>query len=178
MSKAEALTNSACLPPTPIPKSLLDNEQLDFIDIITDVDTAASSTWPRSAAGGDSPETDGPQPGDVRRDGRHLPPPTYPFRPRELALADADPRPSTRCSNSGRIGTPFRARIHYVNSFPVFANQPFLPSLDQFILTDIGSHILTPPASSSATPLSLYCQTHHVYRDLKSSRRRAKTWPQ
>ena len=36
----------------------------------------------------------------------------------------------------------FRARVTYSNSFPVFDNQPFLKELEQFILTDIGTHIL------------------------------------
>jgi len=43
---------------------------------------------------------------------------------------------------SGRIGTPFRARIDFCTSFPVFDNQPFLKDADRFILADIGSHIL------------------------------------
>jgi predicted dehydrogenase len=40
------------------------------------------------------------------------------------------------------IGTPFRARIEYCNGYPVFDSQPFLKELEQFILTDMGSHIL------------------------------------
>lgn len=43
---------------------------------------------------------------------------------------------------SGAIGCPFRARIDFVTSFPVFENQPFLTELEQFILTDIGTHVL------------------------------------
>ncbi|HLG79119.1 MAG TPA: Gfo/Idh/MocA family oxidoreductase, partial [Ktedonobacteraceae bacterium] len=43
---------------------------------------------------------------------------------------------------TGAIGTPFRAHIQFSSSFPVFENQPFLAELEQFILTDIGSHIL------------------------------------
>ena len=44
--------------------------------------------------------------------------------------------------DSGVVGAPFRARIQFSSSFPVFDNQPFLRDLEQFILTDIGSHIL------------------------------------
>ena len=36
----------------------------------------------------------------------------------------------------------YRGHIFYCNSFPAFEMQPFLKDLDQFILTDIGSHIL------------------------------------
>ena len=40
------------------------------------------------------------------------------------------------------LGELFRARITFTSAFPVFDNQPFLKELPQFILTDIGSHIL------------------------------------
>jgi D-apiose dehydrogenase len=40
------------------------------------------------------------------------------------------------------IGKPFRARIDFNSSFPVFDNQPFLRELDRFILSDMGVHIL------------------------------------
>jgi predicted dehydrogenase len=44
--------------------------------------------------------------------------------------------------NSGMIGKPFRARVDFNSSFPVFDNQPFLRELEQFILSDMGTHIL------------------------------------
>ncbi|MBW4436768.1 MAG: Gfo/Idh/MocA family oxidoreductase [Pleurocapsa minor GSE-CHR-MK-17-07R] len=44
--------------------------------------------------------------------------------------------------DSGRIGKAFRAVVDYRNSFDLYVNQPFLMELEQFILTDIGSHIL------------------------------------
>lgn len=43
---------------------------------------------------------------------------------------------------SGRLGRPFRGRIQFSSSFPVFDNQPALKDLDPFILADIGSHLL------------------------------------
>ena len=44
--------------------------------------------------------------------------------------------------DEGRIGRSFRARITMYSGFPVFDNQPFLRDLEQFILTDMGTHIL------------------------------------
>jgi D-apiose dehydrogenase len=44
--------------------------------------------------------------------------------------------------DSGKIGTPFRARLDFNTSFPVFTNQPFLRELKQFILADVGTHVL------------------------------------
>lgn len=65
------------------------------------------------------------------------------------------------------IGPVFRARIDYCNSFPVFDNQPFLKELDQFILTDMGTHILDVSRFLFGEATRLYCQTHRVHRDIK-----------
>ncbi|MCA9912062.1 MAG: Gfo/Idh/MocA family oxidoreductase [Anaerolineae bacterium] len=68
---------------------------------------------------------------------------------------------------SGVIGKPFRARIDYRNSFPVFDNQPFLKDLDQFILTDIGSHILDAARSLFGDAHRLYCQLYRAHPDIQ-----------
>ena len=44
--------------------------------------------------------------------------------------------------DSGVIGKAFKARVSFCSAFPVFDNQPFLAELEHFILTDIGSHVL------------------------------------
>jgi predicted dehydrogenase len=72
-----------------------------------------------------------------------------------------------RALTRGAIGQPFRARIHYCNSFPVFANQPALKELEQFILTDIGSHILDTARFLFGEARSLYCRTDRVHIDIK-----------
>jgi D-apiose dehydrogenase len=79
----------------------------------------------------------------------------YPLRQLKAAL------------DTGRIGKVFRARIDYRNSFPVFDNQPFLKELEQFILTDIGSHILDVARFLFGDARSLYCQTLRVHPDIK-----------
>ncbi|NPV07607.1 MAG: Gfo/Idh/MocA family oxidoreductase [Anaerolineae bacterium] len=68
--------------------------------------------------------------------------------------------------DEGRIGRPFRARIEYNSSFPVFDNQPFLKELEQFILTDMGSHILDVGRFLLGEVERLYCQTHRVHPDI------------
>lgn len=65
------------------------------------------------------------------------------------------------------IGQPFRARIQFSSSFPVFDNQPFLKTLDQFILTDIGSHILDTARFLFGDAQRLYCQTARVNPEIK-----------
>ena len=72
-----------------------------------------------------------------------------------------------RVLDSGVIGRVFRARVDFANSFPVFANQPFLRELEQFILTDIGSHILDTARFLFGEASRLYCQTRRVQADIK-----------
>ncbi|MHB9032832.1 MAG: Gfo/Idh/MocA family protein [Anaerolineae bacterium] len=62
----------------------------------------------------------------------------------------------------GNIGIPFRARISYCSSFPVFINQPFLKDLAQFILTDMGSHILDVVRFLFGEAVSIYCLAQGV----------------
>lgn len=60
------------------------------------------------------------------------------------------------------IGAPFRARLQFSSSFPVFDNQPFLATLPRFILSDIGTHILDVARSWFGEAESVYCQTRKV----------------
>jgi len=67
----------------------------------------------------------------------------------------------------GTIGVPFRARIEYCNGYPVFDNQPFLKELEQFILTDMGSHILDAARFLFGEANSLYCQVRQVHLGIR-----------
>ena len=67
---------------------------------------------------------------------------------------------------SGRLGPLVRARIDYANSFPVFDNQPALKELEQFILTDIGTHILDVARFLFGEAAHLYCQTRRMKQDI------------
>lgn len=68
---------------------------------------------------------------------------------------------------SGVIGEVFRARISMVSGFPVFANQPFLKELDQFVLTDMGSHVLDVARCLFGEAGRLYCQTSKVHAGIR-----------
>jgi predicted dehydrogenase len=68
---------------------------------------------------------------------------------------------------SGMIGTPFRARISMVSAFPVFRNEPQLKDLAQFILTDMGTHILDIARFYFGEAQSVYCQAQQVHSDIK-----------
>jgi D-apiose dehydrogenase len=67
-----------------------------------------------------------------------------------------------RVLKSGVIGTPFRARIDMLSGFPVFANQPALAELEQFILTDLGSHTLDVARWLFGEATSVYCTTRRT----------------
>ena len=69
--------------------------------------------------------------------------------------------------NAGTIGRIFRARVTYSNSFPVFDNQPFLKELDQFILMDIGTHILDSTRMLFGEACTLYCRTHRANETIR-----------
>lgn len=64
------------------------------------------------------------------------------------------------------IGPIHRARIDLISGFPVFRNQPFLKTLKQFILTDLGSHHLDVARFLFGEAQRLYCQTARVHDDI------------
>jgi predicted dehydrogenase len=123
-------------------EELLKNEQLDFIDIITDVDTHEKFTALGAKYGVDvicqKPLA-----------------PSYEAAKRMMkATSEADIRfyvhenyrwqPQIRrlkaILDSGVIGMPFRCNSLWNTAFPLFETQPFLSTLEQFALTDQGSH--------------------------------------
>ncbi|MEP6985682.1 MAG: Gfo/Idh/MocA family oxidoreductase [Chloroflexota bacterium] len=169
-SKAELVAKQFGIPKVyDNPEELLDKEDLDFVDIITGVETHAA--FVQMAAE------------------RKLN--VVCQKPMATSLAEAKTmvaashraqiqllinenwrwqypiRQFKRILDEGLIGKPFRARVHYCNSFPVFENQPFLKELDQFILTDIGSHILDTSRYLFGDAHSLYCQTTRIHPDIK-----------
>jgi len=62
----------------------------------------------------------------------------------------------------GTIGEPFRARVTMISGFDCWANQPALADLEQFILTDLGTHLLDTARACFGEASSLCCQTHRT----------------
>ena len=54
-----------------------------------------------------------------------------------------------------------------LTGFPVFDNQPFLREAEQFILADLGSHILDVSRFLFGESVSLYCQHRRVQPSVK-----------
>jgi D-apiose dehydrogenase len=72
-----------------------------------------------------------------------------------------------RVLDSGVIGRVFRARVDFISGFPVFVNQPFLRDLEQFILTDVGTHVLDAARFLFGEAASVFCRTHKVHADIR-----------
>jgi predicted dehydrogenase len=69
--------------------------------------------------------------------------------------------------DAGALGRVFRARLTMVSGFELFVNQPFLAEIEQFVLTDMGSHILDVARFLFGEAESLYCQAGRVHRHIK-----------
>ena len=151
------------------PQEMLRREQLDFLDIITDVRT--HNTLVHLAAAHRLPvicqkpmATTLAEATEMVRVCREA---DVPFFVHENWRWQTPIRQVKRELLRGVIGKPFRARLHFCSSFPVFDNQPFLKELEQFILTDIGSHILDTARFLFGEASTLYCQTHRIHTDIK-----------
>ncbi len=150
-------------------REMLRRERLDFVDIITDVDT--HSQFVRLAAEHKLPVicqkpmastlVEAERMTQICREAGNA------FLIHENWRWQAPIRELKKLLVSGLIGAVFRARIHFCSSFPVFDNQPFLKDLGQFILTDIGSHILDTARFLFGEAESLACQVHRIHQDIK-----------
>jgi predicted dehydrogenase len=149
--------------------TLLDKEQLDFVDICTNVETHYPFT--RMAAERGLPVVCQKPMATSLAEARAM-----------LQLCEAQNVPLYINENwrwqhpirqfkaqldRGHIGRVFRARIDYRNSFAVFDNQPFLKELEQFILTDIGTHILDVARFLFGEATTLYAHQTRVHPDIR-----------
>jgi predicted dehydrogenase len=123
-------------------EALMKNEELDFIDIITDVDTHARFTALGAKYGKDvicqkpmAPdfETAKRMMEVTRKAGiRYYVHENYRWQPQFRRVK--------QILDEGIIGKPFRCKTGFNTAFPVFETQPFLATLENFALTDQGSH--------------------------------------
>ncbi|MEZ4772554.1 MAG: Gfo/Idh/MocA family oxidoreductase [Bacteroidia bacterium] len=169
-SKAEVIARRFNIPAVyDDAEALLDNENLDFVDIITDVDTHAQFTEMAARRGIDvicqkpmAPdfETAKRMMQITREAGvRFYVHENYRWQPqfrRVKAILD-----------SGVIGKPFRCKTAFNTAFPVFETQPFLAELTHFALTDQGSHQFDVLRFLFGEAKSIYCQIQTVNPTIK-----------
>jgi predicted dehydrogenase len=151
------------------PNALFAAEQVDFADIVTSPEThaavAQAALAHRVPAVVQKPMTPSLQDAEALvRD----------FREAGVMLLvnenwrwQAPLRALKAALDSGQIGTVFRARLDYRNSFPVFDNQPFLKTLRQFIITDIGTHVLDAARWLFGEAETLYATTQRIHTDIQ-----------
>jgi predicted dehydrogenase len=72
-----------------------------------------------------------------------------------------------RAIEGGAAGRPFRARIQFSSSFPVFDNQPFLKDLERFVLADVGVHLLDVVRFLFGEAESLFAATRRVNPEIR-----------
>jgi predicted dehydrogenase len=170
LSKAQSLATQYQVPAVydSVP-ALLAAEELDFVDIITDVDTHALFTSMAAERGLDvicqkpmAPKL------DIARGMLNS------CRQNKVRLFvhenwrwQTPIRKVKQLLDENVIGKIFKARVTFCSAFPVFDNQPFLAELDEFILTDIGSHILDVCRFLFGEAQSLLCHTASVNRRIK-----------
>jgi predicted dehydrogenase len=148
---------------------LLQNEKLDFVDIITDVDTHAQFTI-LAAEKGLNVICQKPMAASFQEAKRMLEACNdahVKLFVHENFRWQAPIRALKKAMDSGLIGRPFKARVTFCSGFPVFDNQPFLAELDKFILTDIGSHVLDICRFLFGEAKNLYCLTQRVNPKIK-----------
>ncbi|MEJ7645533.1 MAG: Gfo/Idh/MocA family oxidoreductase [Chryseolinea sp.] len=150
-------------------QTLLDNEDVDFIDIITDVDTHAVFTMMAAQRGvhvicqkpmAPSLTVAESMVAECRKAKAS-------FYIHENWRWQAPIRKVKQILDSNTIGTPFKARVTFCSAFPVFENQPFLKTLEEFIITDIGSHILDTCRFLFGEVNALWCHTTTVNAAIK-----------
>jgi predicted dehydrogenase len=149
-------------------EALLTHESVDFIDVVTDVDTHAhfaelGINYGRAVI---CQKPLAPTIEVARRMVDRARAADVPLLVHENWRWQAPLRAVKPVLESGRLGKLIRARIDYANSFPVFDNQPFLKELSQFILTDIGTHILDVARFLFGEATELYCQTRRIHPDI------------
>ncbi|MDA1273739.1 MAG: Gfo/Idh/MocA family oxidoreductase [Verrucomicrobia bacterium] len=169
-SKAQSLAASLGVPRVyQDADEMVRRERLDFLDIITDVDT--HGRFVQLAAAHRIPVICQKPLASSLEEARKL---ASICKEAEVTLSvhenwrwQAPIRVLKSVLDSGVIGPVFRARIDYCNSFPVFDNQPFLKNLKQFILVDMGTHILDAARFLFGDADRLYCQLHRVHSEIK-----------
>jgi len=152
------------------PEELFKNEQIDFVDIITDVDTHAYFVEMALKHGIKHIICQKPMAPDFETAKRMVKMCTdagAKLYIHENYRWQAPVRRFKQIIDSGVIGKPFKARVSFLSGYPVFDNQPFLKELDHFILTDMGSHVLDVVRYLFGECDELWCQARSVNKGIK-----------
>lgn len=150
-------------------EELMKNEDLDFIDIITDVDTHEKFTLLGAKYGVDvicqkplAPSYDA-----ARRMIEATREAGVRFYVHENYRWQPQFRRVKEILDSGVIGNAFRCETAFLTAFPLFETQPFLAELEQFALTDQGSHQFDVLRYLFGEAETIYCEKQTVNSNIK-----------
>lgn len=150
-------------------EAMLDTERIDFVDIITGEQT--HETFTRMAAQRGIPvvcqKPFAPDPESARRMIAVCRESGVPLLINENFRWQTGFRAIKEIIDSGEIGSPWRARLVFNSSFPVFQNQPFLKELERFLLMDVGVHLIDSARFLFGEVSSLYCRAHRINKEIK-----------
>jgi predicted dehydrogenase len=149
--------------------TLLDRERLDFVDIISDpathgplvhlaIDRGVAAIVQKPMA-----TTLAEAEGMVAAAGRA----GVPLFVHENWRWQPPLRALKRLLDEEPVGRLFRARLTFTSAFPVFDNQPFLKDLEQFIITDVGSHLLDAVRFFFGEVAGVTCRTARTRPDIR-----------
>lgn len=170
LDKAQSLAKAHAVPHVAQDLTeLLDQHELDFVDIVTSIDShaplALSAMQRGVAVICQKPLADSLDAArSLCQQSHEL---AVPLLVHENFRWQQPIRHLKAVIDSGELGELVRARIDYAHSFPVFDNQPALKLLDQFILADIGTHILDVSRFLFGEAEELYCQTRQMRQDIR-----------
>lgn len=154
------------------PEELLQNEQLDFVDIITEVPAhaplvllAAKYKVPVICQKPMAPDynTAKTMVETCRQAG-------VPFFVHENYRWQHPIRELKKIIDDGHIGRPFRGRFQFLHALEPFVweNQPLLKTLERLIIADQGSHQFDLARFFFGEARSIYCQRLRIRDDIKA----------
>jgi predicted dehydrogenase len=170
ISKAEKLAKEFSVPAVyGDAEELLCREKLDFVDICTDI--PSHNRFTEMVARHKLPvicqKAMGPSLAVAQQMVKTCREAGVPFYIHENWRWQHPIRTFKKVLDQGSIGAPFRARLTMVSGYPVFVNEPALKDMEEFILWDMGTHILDVARFLFGEADRLYCQVHQIHQDIK-----------
>jgi predicted dehydrogenase len=145
-------------------EELLRKEKIDFIDIVTDVDTHEKFTLLGAKYGVDvicqKPLAPGYE--AAKRMIKATKEAGIRFYVHENYRWQPQFRRVKEILNSGIVGNAFRCETAFITAFPLFETQPFLADLENFALTDQGSHQFDVLRFLFGEAETIYCQKQTI----------------
>ena len=171
VSKAEKVAEKFNIPRVyGDPEGLFQKEELDFVDIITEI--PAHAPFVLLAAKHKAPvicqKPMAPDYETAQKMVQACKEAGVPFFIHENFRYQTPLRALKGVLEEGHIGDPVRARIQFVHGMEDFVwdNQPLLKTLERFALMDLGSHLLDLARFYFGEPQSLYSQHFQIRGDI------------